>query len=140
MATMTLVNSTIQFGPTIQGSVTVEMSFSETEVRLDVPFSGTLYVTVAPLKSGLKGVGDNPYAMANIAGVAKEISIPVGQVRPAGNMKIVSKIPISINLASLIPNELARTSWAPDRVLALRFDLEPDIRTIKYTVADLKIS
>lgn len=139
MATATLAKSTVKYGPTIQGDLFFEVSFSETESRLDIPFSGKIFAKIPPIGTGLTSFGSNPMMRANVTGVGKEVSLPVGHIRPSGKTTLALTIPISISLDAILPPKDAQAAWKPDYVLSFRLELDPEISAIRSTAGEVKL-
>ncbi len=139
MPTATCTSSTIKYGPTIQGNLVYEITFSETEARLDIPYSGRLVVKLPPVGSGALSVGNNPMMPANVSGVSKAQTIAVGRVRPSGNTKVVFTIPVSVALSALLPMTEAQTKWVAPQHLTFELRLDPDIGPLACDTHDVKI-
>jgi hypothetical protein len=111
----------------ITGTVTFEVTFNESEVKLDIPFSGALYVVasfgctdkVTALEEGF-GRPSIPLSAMRI-----EATVPLTTVRPAGLAKVVTTVPVDLAVVNMFRSGHDSKFSIKDAAVDVRVELNP---------------
>lgn len=149
MSSVNIIKSTLwESGPEIQGEVTYEMFFNESEIRLDVGFVPTLVITPSyeMTKATDREVAWWGAVMDNsIAKYRKEKSFPIKLVRPTGNPRIVRVETFAVTKQSLFDSPISpkidpeEAFDRPNAGLDLRIDLNLEISSSSGKGEDQRI-
>lgn len=111
-------------GTTVQADVTFDVTFTDTEKRLDVAFIPTVYITPS-----LQSTQDVRIDQTTLSTVRCELAFPQGSVRPSGKDTVTVTATVSADKSSLFKSyEAYALLWVEsNRGVDARVDLAIDI-------------